>query len=232
MAPPPAAKPIPSTPTRSLKVWDIWIRLVHWAIVLLLPFSIWTAKTDRWDWHFYSGFTILTLVLFRIAWGFVGSDTARFSRFLKNPMEGLRHLGHFRRRAAAAEIGHNAAGGWMVLVMLLALLAQAVSGLFADDLIFTRGPLARWAGEAVSDRATSIHLRVFWVILASAALHILAIIAYRVLRGQNLVGPMITGALKLPVLYDGPRPRMGHPLLAAALLAAAALAVWGVTRLG
>jgi cytochrome b len=221
-----------TTPTRRLRVWDPWVRLVHWAIVLLLPFSWWTAETDRWEWHFYSGFTILTLVLFRIAWGFVGSDTARFTRFLKNPIEGLRHLGHFRRRAAATEIGHNAAGGWMVLVLLSLLLAQAASGLFADDLIFTRGPLARWAGEAVSDRATSIHLRVFWLIVGAAALHILAIIAYRLLRGQNLVGPMITGDLKLPVLYNGPRPRMGHPLLAIGLLAAAAAAVWAINQLG
>lgn len=234
------ARPAPA-PTRRLPVWDIWIRLVHWAIVLLLPFSWWTAENDRWDWHFWSGYTVLTLVLFRIAWGLVGSDTARFSRFLKSPIAGLRHLAEFRhgragralerRRSAAAEIGHNAAGGWMVLALLGLLLAQATSGLFADDLIFTRGPLARWAGEAVSDTATTIHLRVFWVIVGAAVLHILAIIAYRVVRGQNLVRPMITGALRLPVLYNGPRPRMGHPLLAAALLAAAAAAVYGITRI-
>ena len=219
-------------PTRRLRVWDPWVRLVHWAIVILLPFSWWTAETDRWDWHFYSGFTILTLVLFRIVWGFFGSDTARFGRFLKHPIEGLRHLGQFRQRTAATEIGHNAAGGWMVLVMLLLLLSQAASGLFADDLIFTRGPLARWAGEAVSDRATTIHLRVFWLIVGAAVLHILAILAYRVLRGQNLVEPMITGDLKLPVQYNGPRPRMGHPVLAAGLLFAAAAAVWGIVRVG
>ena len=226
------AKPRSTTPTRRLAVWDPWVRLVHWAIVLLLPFSWWTAKTDRWEWHFYSGFTILTLVLFRIVWGFIGSDTARFSRFLKSPLEGFRHLRHFQRRSSAAEIAHNAAGGWMVLVLLLVLLTQATSGLFADDLIFTRGPLARWAGEAISDRATSIHLRVAWVIVGLAALHILAVLAYRVFRGQNLVGPMITGTLKLAVLYNGPRPRMGHPLLAVGLLAAAAAAVWGITRIG
>jgi cytochrome b len=217
--------------TRNLPVWDIWVRLVHWTIVLLLPFSWWTAETDRWDWHFYSGYTILTLLLFRLAWGLVGSDTARFVRFLRSPLEAVRHLGHLRRRAAAAEIGHNAAGGWMVLVMLGLLLAQAGSGLFADDLIFTRGPLARWAGEAVSDTATSLHLRVFWAIVAAAVLHILAILAYRILRGQNLLRPMITGKLRLPIAYDGPRPRMGHPALGLVLLAGAAALVWGIIRL-
>jgi cytochrome b len=218
-------------PTRTLKVWDPWVRLVHWAIVLLLPFSWWTATTARFDLHFLSGYALLALILFRIAWGVVGSHTARFVRFLRSPLEAFRHLGHFRRRAAAVEIGHNAAGGWMVLLMLGALLAQAASGLFADDLILNRGPLARRVEESWSSLATSIHLRVFWVILGFAVLHILAILAYRVVRGQNLVGPMITGRLRLPVAYDGPRPRMGSPVLAVALLAAAAGFVWWISTL-
>jgi cytochrome b len=220
------------TGIRRLKVWDPWIRLVHWAIVLLIPLSYWSAVTHRFDLHMLSGYTMLALLLFRIAWGLVGSQTARFGQFLKSPVEALRHFGHFRRRQAAVEIGHNAAGGWMVLVMLLLLLAQATSGLFADDEIFSRGPLAREVETATSALATSIHLRVFWLIVAAAVLHIVAILAYRVLRGQNLVGPMITGALHLPVAYRGPQPRMGSNLLAVALLAAAATAVWGISRYG
>lgn len=227
-----ATDPARPEPTRRLKVWDPWVRLVHWAIVLLLPFSWWTASTSRFEWHFLSGYTILALVLFRLGWGLVGSHTARFRHFLKSPLEALRHLGHLRRRQAAVEIGHNAAGGWMVLLLLLLLLTQAVSGLFADDMIFTRGPLARRVDEATSDLLTSVHLRVFWVIVGCALLHILAIIAYRLLRGQNLVGPMITGRLKLPMPYSGPQPRMGSNLLAVVLLGAAAATVWGISRLG
>lgn len=220
-----------AAPTRRLKVWDPWIRLVHWSIVLLLPFSYWTAVTARFEWHFLSGYAILALVIFRILWGFVGSHTARFGHFLKSPIEAMRHLTHLRRRIAAAEIGHNAAGGWMVLVLLLLLLTQAGSGLFADDLIFTRGPLARRVDEAWSSFATSIHLRVIWVIVAATVLHVLAIIAYRVLRGQNLVRPMVTGVLTLPVAYRGPQPRMGHPALALALLAASSALVWWISTL-
>ncbi|MGK7863643.1 cytochrome b/b6 domain-containing protein [Falsiroseomonas sp. E2-1-a4] len=218
--------------TRRLKVWDPWIRMVHWLIVLLIPFSWWTAETHRFDLHLWSGYTLLTLLVFRIAWGFVGSHTARFRSFLASPLEGLRHLGHFRRRQAAIEIGHNAAGGWMVLVMLGLLLAQAGSGLFADDEIFTRGPLARAVDTSTSALATSIHLRVFWVIVGVAVLHILAILAYRLVRKQNLVGPMITGALRLPVAYRGPVPRMGSNWLAAVLLALAAVAVWALVQWG
>jgi cytochrome b len=227
-----ARETTPLSGTRRLKVWDPWIRLVHWSIVLLIPLSYWSAVTHRFEIHVLSGYAMLALLLFRMAWGFLGSQTARFGQFLKSPVEALRHFGHFRRRQAAVEIGHNAAGGWMVLVMLLLLLAQATSGLFADDEIFTRGPLAREVGTETSALATSVHLRVFWFIVAAAVLHILAILAYRVVRGQNLVGPMITGALRLPIVYRGPQPRMGSNLLAVALLALAVAAVWGISRYG
>lgn len=214
-----------------LKVWDPWIRLVHWAIVILIPFSYWTAVTSRHDWHFLSGYAILALVIFRIAWGFVGSQTARFSAFLRGPVAALRHLGHLRRREATVEVGHTAAGGWMVLVLLLLILVQAATGLFSDDLIFTRGPLARRVDEAWSSLATSIHLRVFWVIAAAAVLHILAIIAYRVLVRQNLVKAMVTGELTLPPGQAAAQPRIGSPVLALVLLGAASAFVWWISTL-
>ncbi len=87
----------PPAPTRRLVVWDPWIRLVHWAIVLLLPFSWWTAETERFQLHYLSGYAILALLIFRLAWGIVGSQTARFAGFLRSPLEGVRHLAHFRR---------------------------------------------------------------------------------------------------------------------------------------
>ena len=210
-----------------LKVWDPWVRLTHWALVLLLPFSWWTAETARFELHFISGFTILALVLFRIAWGFVGSETARFGRFLKGPGAAIRHLAHLRDRAAPPEIGHNAVGGWMVLALLLLLLTQASTGLFADDEIFTRGPLARRVDTGWSAFATAIHLRAFWVILGCAVLHVLAVLAYRLLFGRNLVKPMLTGTLEVPPGAALRAPRMGRNLLAAALLAAAvAFVLW------
>lgn len=222
--------------TRRLRVWDPWVRLVHWSIVLLIPFSFWTAETDRWDLHLLAGYTMLTLILFRIAWGLVGSHTARFVSFLKSPIEALRHLGHMRQPPTGVEIGHNAAGGWMVLALLLLLLTQTGTGLFANhDPGFTysqHGPLSMLVSESDSAFATTIHVRLFWVIVAASVLHILAVIAYRILRGQNLVGPMLTGDLKVPARYSGPQPRMGHPVLALLLLAAAAGVVWYVVGLG
>lgn len=220
-----------ATPSaRPVTVWDPAIRLFHWLLVALVAISWWTATTGRMQWHFLSGYAILTLVLFRIAWGFVGSDTARFGRFLRSPLEAVRHLLAMRRREPDHEVGHNAAGGWMVLVMLALLLAQATTGLFADTGYGDYGPLAKAVGGAASDRLTGIHHRIIQVILAAIALHVAAIAAYALFKGQNLVRPMVTGAKVLPAEVVAPRLR--SPWRAAAILAATGAAVWWVSRAG
>ncbi|MFH5924622.1 cytochrome b/b6 domain-containing protein [Roseomonas xinghualingensis] len=215
-----------------VKVWDGWIRLVHWAIAVLLGASWWTASTGRMEWHMLSGQAILALLLFRIAWGFLGSETARFSRFLRSPLAGLRHLRHLHRREPDTEIGHNAAGGWMVLVLLCAMLVQAVSGLFTDDGILARGPLARSVEPATADAARSLHLLTFDLVLVVVALHILAVLAYALLKRQDLVRPMVTGFKRLPTAMAGMAPRMGSPWLALALLCLAAGVVVAIARQG
>ena len=215
---------------RPVKVWDFWVRLVHWAIVLLIGLSWWAMRTHRVQLHFLSGYTVLTLVLFRLGWGIIGSDTARFTRFLRSPLAALRHVAVLRRREPDREIGHNAAGGWMVLVLLGLLLTQALTGLFADSGYGDYGPLAKRVSGATSDWLTGIHHRSFNLILAAAGLHVLAVLAYRLLKGQNLVRPMVTGMKELPAGVAA--PRLGSPLLAATLLGVAALLVWGLSRLG
>ena len=83
---------------RRIKIWDAPVRLFHWAIVVLIALAWVTQEFNRMEWHVRIGYTILTLLLFRIVWGFVGSETARFSRFLGSPAAALRHLAHLRRR--------------------------------------------------------------------------------------------------------------------------------------
>ncbi|MFC4170291.1 cytochrome b/b6 domain-containing protein [Teichococcus aestuarii] len=215
-----------------VQVWDGWVRLTHWLIVGLLGLSWWTAETGRMDLHMTSGYAILALLLFRAGWGVVGSDTARFSRFLRSPLAALSHLRHLFRRAPDTELGHNAAGGWMVLALLAVLLLQAVSGLFADDLILTRGPLAAHAPAAVSDWMTFLHIRNFNVILALAALHVLVVGLYALVKGQDLVRPMLTGSKWLPAPLAATAPRIAPPLRGALLLALAVAAVWLIAGLG
>jgi cytochrome b len=221
-------------PVPQVKVWDGWIRLVHWGIVSLIAVSWVAMRTGNAEAHYLSGYAVLTLLLFRLAWGVAGSDTARFARFLRSPAAALRHLARFRRREPDSEIGHNAAGGWMVLVLLGLLLVQAASGLFANHepgfSYDAHGPLALKVSDATSAWLTGVHQLVFNLILATAGLHVLAVLAYQVVKGHDLIGPMLTGVKALPARLAP--PRMGSPVLAAAFLTAAALAVWGITRLG
>lgn len=212
-----------------VKVWDGWVRMNHWLILVLMVVSFGTAKAHRMDWHMLSGYAILTLVLFRLLWGLFGSDTARFSRFLAWPGTALRQLGKMGRREPDAEVGHNAAGGWMVLLMLGLILTQAVTGLFSYDQIFTRGPLARRAPEWVVDLASSVHVKNFYWLLGAIAVHVLAVGVYFVAKSHDLLGPMIHGVKKLPT--DIAAPRMASPSLGLCLLGLSAAAVWGITQL-
>ena len=181
-----------------IKVWDLPVRLFHWAIVVLILFAWGTQEFDHMEWHVWIGYTILTLLLFRIVWGFVGSDTARFSRFLRSPVAALRHLAHLSRREPDREIGHNAAGGWMVLVMLALIGVQAGTGLFSNDDGNTEGPLMHLVSKDQSDWLSHIHSVNFKLIEAVIVLHVLAIVVYAVLKRHNLVRPMVTGTKLIP----------------------------------
>ena len=114
---------------RKVRIWDLPTRTFHWAIVLLLPALWWTTQIDRLDLHILLGETTLGLVLFRLIWGAIGSSTARFAGFVRGPGVVLRHI----RGKAEAAFGHNPAGGWSVIVMLLLLCVQVGLGLFVSD---------------------------------------------------------------------------------------------------
>ena len=203
-----------------MRVWDLPTRLFHWTLVILV-FTSWLTQNRNWmELHALSGYAILTLLLFRLAWGFVGSDTARFRHFIKSPFAALRHLSHITRREPDTEIGHNAAGGWMVLVILALLLVQAGSGLFSNDDVAMEGPFATRVGKEWSDWAGHLHGLSWDLIKIMILAHVLAVIAYFVLKGQNLVRPMITGKKRMPGAMAG--PRMMHSGLAAALAIVAA----------
>jgi cytochrome b len=216
--------------TTRLRIWDPWVRLVHWAIVVLFALSVASGLAGHFRVHFLSGYALLALVLFRIAWGFVGSQTARFTAFLRGPKAVLRSLSGFLSRSPDATAGHNAAGGWSVVALLGLLLLQAGSGLFANDAIFTYGPLARRVPPDVSDLATSLHIRLWIALAALVGLHVLAVLLYALLRRTDLVGPMITGRKRLPA--GTPEPAMAPGWLALVLLAVSAAVVWGISRLG
>jgi cytochrome b len=206
-----------------MRVWDAPTRLFHWSVVVLLGLS-WLSESRGWmAMHVLSGYGIITLLLFRVAWGFVGSETARFSHFLKSPLAALRHLAGLHRREPDNTIGHNPAGGWMVLLMLVLLAVQAATGLCANDDADTEGPLFSYVGKEWSDWLSHIHAVNFKLIEIAVLVHIAAILAYAVLKRHDLVRPMITGRKPLPDAMTP--PVSASPVRAIVLFALLAAAV-------
>ncbi len=218
--------------TCSVKVWDIAIRLYHWPLIILIYLSWWTYETGQMNLHKLSGYCILTLALFRILWGFFGSENARFGQFLRGPSAVCSHLRHLAQREADTELGHNPAGGWAVVLLLLLLLIQATSGLFADDDILTKGPLARYVSEDTSSKLTSLHAFNFNLLLAVIILHVLAVVLYRIVKGQNLVLPMISGNKTVPTGSALRPPHHASPARALVLFLLAGGIVTAIACLG
>jgi cytochrome b len=175
--------------------WDLATRLFHWLLVLLVGFSFTTGKLGgSWlDWHMRSGYAILALLIFRIAWGFVGPPAARFANFLRGPAAGLAHARSLLARQPQRHAGHNPLGGWMVVALIAILLAQAVTGLFTNDESTHEGPLAALVSNATIDRMSILHGLNQWILAGAVVLHVLAIIGYQWILREDLVGRMIRG---------------------------------------
>jgi len=186
---------------QKIRVWDLPVRLFHWTLVVLIVVSYVTAQVGG-NWmklHFWSGYAILTLLLFRIAWGFVGSTTARFSHFVKGPVAAIEHLKELAGTDRPRDVGHNPLGGAMVMALLLGVLLQVAAGLFSADTDegTISGPLANLLTDKWIERATAVHH--FWinVLLLLIALHVLAALTYLVWKRQNLIAAMFTGRKRL-----------------------------------
>jgi cytochrome b len=207
-------------------VWDLPIRLFHWSIVLLIGLSWWSAEESFDRLHFWSGYALLFLLLFRILWGFFGSTTARFASFVRGPAAVAAYLRSGEHRQA----GHTPLGALSVLAMLLALLVQIGTGLIQiDDDDFVHGPLSELVSYDVALLAHEVHGASFIVLLGLIALHLAAIAYYQFVRSRSLVKPMLTGSASLPdgtvPMAPAPKGRLAACVAAAFLLAAAIVAV-------
>lgn len=211
---------------RRILVWDLPVRLFHWTLVLLVSFSYTTGKIGGvWmEWHLRSGYAILALLVFRIAWGFAGSETARFPSFVRAPRAGWEYLRARLGGHPPTVPGHNPLGGWAVVAMLLVLLLQATTGLFSDDEISTQGPLAAKVSDALVSRMSWIHSWNEWPIVILVVVHLAAIAVYRFAWNVRLVPPMIHGHMETG--DDVVPPRMRNPAWALALFALSCAAVY------
>jgi len=208
-----------------VRVWDLPTRLVHWLLVAGVGLSWWTGETGRLEWHRWSGYGLLGLVLFRIYWGFFGSSTARFARFVRGPQAVFAYL----RGSWQPVPGHNPLGALSVVALLALLATQIVLGLFAVDVDgIESGPLSLYVSFEGGRDAARWHGALFDVLLWLIALHIVAILYYGLVKKQNLAASMLHGerdfGTELPAVQHASAVRLVVGMVLAALL------TWAVTR--
>jgi cytochrome b len=178
-----------------VRIWDIPTRLFHWSLVVLIGISFYTGLSGGFvemDYHMISGYCILSLVLFRILWGLFGGHYARFTTFVKGPGTIIRYLKNLSTKNRPYP-GHNPLGALSIVFILLALLAQTVTGMFANDDIMLEGPLVHLVSYDTSRMLTGIHKTNKWTIGALVIIHLLAILFYQFYKKDRLIIPMITG---------------------------------------
>jgi cytochrome b len=185
-------------------VWDLPTRLFHWALAALIGFSWWSAEQGDLERHMWSGYAVMTLVLFRLLWGVFGSSTARFSGFVRGPAAVIAYLRDARGWRA---IGHTPLGALSVVALLGLTIVQVATGLFnTDDDGLIEGPLAALVSFDASEMAHDLHELLFNVLLAFIALHVAAVLFYRLFMGKTLLGPMISGRAALDPDVEPMRP--------------------------
>ncbi|WP_343377248.1 cytochrome b/b6 domain-containing protein [Shewanella sp. A32] len=175
--------------TQKMMVWDVPVRLFHWLTLLLVALLWWSAEQGEMQWHQLFAYLLMINLLLRIVWGFIGSQYARFSDFLRSPFQVISYV---RKQPDEPSLGHNPLGGYMVLALILVLLLQVSSGMFATDDIVTEGPFYSWVSDALSRWLTWFHKSNFNLLLVLVVIHVSAVVFYEI-RGQRLIAAMVTG---------------------------------------
>lgn len=176
-------------------VWDLPTRLFHWTLVVLILLQYLSGEFGllSMEWHYWLGYATLALIVFRVLWGFLGSHTSRFATFVRGPAAVARYAADSLRGRAVEVIGHNPLGGWSVLLMLISIVVQSVSGLFSSDDLTESGPFAARVSDATVKWMTRIHSINRYVLLLLIVLHVTAVLLHWVMRHENLVAPMLHG---------------------------------------
>jgi cytochrome b len=177
--------------------WDLPTRLFHWSIVILIGLAWWSAELRLLDWHRRAGYAVLCLLMFRILWGILGSQTARFASFCRGPAQVIAYIRQdmFSRKGSQST-GHNPLGGWSVIAMLAAMLLQTLLGLVAVDVDgLESGPLSYLVSFDAGRIAAKTHHYVFNFFLTLIVLHLAAIAFHYFYKRQNLTKAMITGEI-------------------------------------
>lgn len=208
-----------------VRIWDRPVRIVHWAMVLLVALAGWAAETRHMAWHYRFGYALLGLLLFRLIWGVLGSSTARFASFVRAPRQVLQYL----RGGGPPVHGHNPLGAYSVIALLGALALQIGLGLLAASPDGSKaGPFAAWVAPATAHAAAGLHQANFYLLLALIGVHVAAILFYLLVRRDDLITPMLIGRRKAAA---GMQAMVAAPAwhLFIAIAAAVAVAIWIAT---
>jgi cytochrome b len=228
-----APKNLKAKPLRGVRVWDLPTRIFHWSLVVCVAGLFITVNIggDWIQWHFRLGYAVLTLLLFRIVWGFVGGRWSRFVSFIYAPST---IVAYFKGRGKPEHsVGHNPMGAGSVFAILVILLLQVASGLFSDDEIANQGPLYTLVSSAWVSTATWYHKEVGSnIVIALVVLHIAAILFYFFKKKDNLITPMVSGDKALDIQVAPSRDDAVSRTVAALVLVLCAATVWAVVKLG
>lgn len=210
-----------------VKIWDSPTRLFHWLLVTLFGFLWYSGETGNFlELHMKAGMLVLSLILFRIIWGLIGSSSARFTSFI-SPIGAVKHALSLFKREPEYHAGHNPLGGLMVVALLIVLAMQAGAGLFSSDLVLTEGPLFNLVDEETSEEMTDYHHLGFNILLFLTGIHVAAILFYRFFKRTNLIKPMITGKTEWPENQVEPKLIFRSPIKALILLLLSLATVFG-----
>ena len=218
-----------------IRVWDLPLRLFHWALAVCVTTSIITGLIggNAMQVHFWSGYCLIALLVFRLVWGVIGSHHARFWNFVRGPRDVLRYVRGDDPRPPHLRIGHNPLGSLSVIALLLVVSLQVISGLFANDEIFNEGPLANYVSGRTSAILTFYHTTIGQpLIYALVGLHLAAIAYYAIIKRENLVRPMLTGDIDTVAGAPAARDTWALRLLALLIVAAGSALAWWISTLG
>lgn len=170
-----------------MKVWDLPTRIYHWSQLALVCGLFFSGLTEQGP-HTKFGLALFTLLLWRLIWGLAGSETSRFTHFIKSPFTVIRYLKGIQKEST----GHNPAGGYMVVVLIASLTLQCLTGLAVAGYLDPLPASEIWLSDEIFDLAVLIHENGIIYLPVLIAVHIAAILIYK-LRGIPLVKAMFTG---------------------------------------
>ncbi len=179
-----------------LPIWDLPVRLFHWSMVIVIVIAIATGLFAPAWWlevHVFAGYALGLLLVFRLAWGFIGGRYSRFLSYPLAPRHLLHHMRALKRKKSPVHAGHNPAGAWMIVALLSTLSALAVSGLLVLGGVKNLGPFAALVNFRTGELATIVHSVLSWSIIALIAFHLLGVFLETRVFHHPLLKAMITG---------------------------------------